>query len=76
VTLRPLIDGRDMPALLASHVDLCRRDGVEHILLETDHGIGWHARLGVAIRAAGFVPRLLLPNAATGDVLVWEATSE
>jgi hypothetical protein len=73
VTLRPLIDGRDMPALLASHVDLCRRDGFEHILLETDHGIGWHARLGGAIRAGGFVPRILLPNAAVGDALVWAA---
>jgi len=73
VTLRPLIDGRDMAVLLASHVDLCRRDGFEHILLATDHGIGWHARLGGAIRIAGFAPRILLPNAATGDVLMWEA---
>lgn len=73
VTLRPLIDGRDMPALLAAHLDVGRRDGVEHILLETDQGIGWHARLGTAARAAGFVPALLLPHAAAGDVLVWEA---
>jgi hypothetical protein len=73
ITLRPLVDGLDMAALLTAHVDRCRRDGYSRILLETDHGLGWQARLGRAILAAGFTPCVLLPNAATGDVVVWKA---
>ena len=62
-----------MAVAAGRHVDLCRRDGFEQILLATDHGIGWHARLGGAIRLAGFAPRILLPNAATGDIVMWDA---
>ncbi|MCC7275562.1 MAG: hypothetical protein IT561_23030 [Alphaproteobacteria bacterium] len=72
VTLRPLVDGADMPALIAAHVDRFAAEGLDDFRFETDHGEPWQARLGQELLRTGFAPRVMLPGAGKGDVLVWE----
>ncbi|MGE0714540.1 MAG: hypothetical protein AB7P02_03775 [Alphaproteobacteria bacterium] len=72
VTLRPLVDGADLPALIDAHVERFAGEGLDDFRFETDHGVPWQAALGRELLAAGFAPRVVLPYAGTGDVLVWE----
>ncbi len=72
VTLRPLIDGVDLPTLIAAHVDRFADEGLDDFRFETDHGVPWQGGLGYDLMRAGFSPRVVLPLAARGDVVVWE----
>ena len=72
VTLRPLIDGADLPTLVAAHVDRFADEGFDDFRFETDHGVPWQGRLGEGLMRAGFAPRVVLPFAGQGDVVVWE----
>jgi hypothetical protein len=70
--LRPLLDGRDLAANLARHVEALVREGAPDIFLHLDLGQAWQAAMAPAILAAGFQPRLLLPHGATSDMVVFE----
>jgi hypothetical protein len=70
VTLRPLWWGADAPRLVADHVTLLRREGLRDLRCELDLGQSWQARFGPALLDAGFVPRLVIPHAGQGDLLI------
>ena len=70
--LRPLLDGRDLAANLARHVEALGREGAPDIFLHLDLGQAWQAAMSPALLAAGFTPRLLLPHGATSDMVVFE----
>lgn len=72
VTLRPLVDGADLPALIDAHVERFTGEGLDDFRFETDHGVPGQPRLGRELLRAGFAPRVVLPGAGKGDVLVWE----
>lgn len=69
-TLRPLVAGADLPANLAAHVGLLRREGIRRIVARCDLGHGWQAAAAGVFQAAGFVLSGLEPGAGTGDILV------
>lgn len=70
--LRPLLDGRDLAANLARHVEALVREGAPDIFLHMDLGRTWQAAMIPAVLAAGFRPRLLLPHGATSDMVIFE----
>lgn len=70
VTLRPLWWGADAARLVADHVALLRREGLCDLRCELDLGQSWQARFGAALLDAGFVPRLVIPHAGRGDLLI------
>lgn len=70
--LRPLLDGRDLAANLARHVEALAREGAPDIFLHLDLGQAWQVAMAQALLAAGFRPRLLLPHGATSDMVVFE----
>ncbi|WP_374448810.1 hypothetical protein [Stella sp.] len=72
VTLRPLVDGADLPDLVARHVDRFADEGLDDFRFETDHGVPWQGRIGPDLMQAGFFPRVVLPRGGVGDVVVWE----
>lgn len=72
VTLRPLLDGVDMPELVVRHIDRFAGEGLDDFRFETDHGIAWQGRIGRDLMQAGFFPRVVLPHGGLGDVIVWE----
>lgn len=72
VTLRPLLDGADLPELIADHVERFADEGLDDFRFETDHGVPWQGRLGRDLMQAGFFPRVVLPHGGQGDVIVWE----
>ncbi|BBK36910.1 hypothetical protein STAQ_19880 [Allostella sp. ATCC 35155] len=72
VTLRPLLDGADLVALIERHVERFADEGLDDFRFETDHGVPWQGRLGPDLMRAGFFPRVVLPHGGLGDVIVWE----
>ncbi|ROQ02049.1 anti-sigma regulatory factor (Ser/Thr protein kinase) [Stella humosa] len=72
VTLRPLLDGTDLPTLIAEHVDRFAGEGLDDFRFETDHGVPWQGGIGRDLMQAGFFPRVVLPHGGLGDVIVWE----
>lgn len=70
--LRPLMDGWDLPENLAAHVKALAGLGIPDILFHLDLGQGWQAGLIQELAQAGFAPRLVMPHAATSDLLVLE----
>lgn len=73
-TLRPLWDGKDAAANLARHVELLREDGLHNILAQMDLGVAWQAEQAPAWLEAGFSPRLVLPYAGHGDLVIFQHT--
>ena len=72
VTLRPLLDGVDLPELVERHIDRFADEGLDDFRFETDHGVPWQGRIGRDLMRAGFFPRVVLPHGGLGDVIVWE----
>jgi len=71
--LKPLLDGQDMQANLAAHVQALTEQSGEappDILLHLDLSEPWQAALYPALAACGFKPRLILPHAGVSDLLV------
>ena len=71
-TLRPLWDGKDAAANLTRHVELLREDGLHNILGQMDLGMAWQADQAPAWLEAGFSPRLVLPYAGQGDLVIFQ----
>jgi len=70
--LQPFLDGRDMAANLAAHVDAIRGKGIGRILFYMDLSRPWEAALAEDLTHAGFVPKLVLPYAGQADKVVWQ----
>ncbi len=70
-TLRPLVAGRDMAENLAAHLALLEREGMRNAIVEIDAGRSADTAFAPALYAAGFLPRLLLPEAGKGDLVIF-----
>jgi hypothetical protein len=70
-TLRPLCSGRDMAANLAGHLQLLRGEGIANYVFEMDTGSAEDTAFADALAKTGFVPRLLIPDAGRGDLVIY-----
>lgn len=70
-TLRPLGAGRDMAENLAAHLGLLDREGVLNAIVEIDTGRGDDTAFTPALYEVGFRPRLLVPDAGRGDLVLF-----
>ena len=72
VTLRPLWWGADAEANLREHVRVLRQEGLNDLFFELDLGRAWQGHFTPALLATGFRPRVILPHAGHGDLLVFQ----
>jgi hypothetical protein len=72
VTLRPVWWGLDSEENVSSHVRTLCDEGIGGILFELDLGKPWHSRFTPALLTTGFEPRLILPYAGKGDLVVFQ----
>ena len=70
--IRPLGAGRDMAANLAGHLQLLRGGGIANFLVELDTGRSEDTAFAAALAETGFVPRLVIPDAGLGDLVVYD----
>ncbi len=70
--IRPLCAGRDMAANLAGHLDLLRDEGILNFIVEINTGRGEDTAFADALAETGFVPRLLIPDAGQGDLVIYD----
>ncbi len=74
ITLNPVLSGTDNGANIAAHQDLTRRENILNAFFQVDLGLAWQTEFMPPLRELGFVPRMVLPNAGAGDLVVftWE----
>ncbi|MEN6485033.1 MAG: hypothetical protein ABFD98_09135, partial [Syntrophobacteraceae bacterium] len=72
VTLRPLWPGADAQENIARHVRLLRDENILDMHFEVDLGQAWQGIFVPGLFSAGFEPRLLLPHAGRGDVVLFQ----
>ncbi len=70
-TLRPLAAGSDMAENLAAHLALLERDGILNVIAELDAGRPASTAFAPALYGSGFSPRLAVPDAGTGDLVIF-----
>jgi len=71
VTLRILWPGKDMEQNVAGHIKLFEEEGWRNVSAEIDLGLPWQAGFATALLKNGFMPRLILPHAGQGDVVLF-----
>lgn len=69
--IRPLCGGKDMAANLSAHLDLLRGEGINNFLVEINTGRSEEMAFGDVLEKTGFVPRLLIPDAGQGDLVIY-----
>jgi hypothetical protein len=72
VVLRPVWYGADCVQVLKDHVDSLLNDGMRHILFEMDLGHSRHSHFTNGLFETGFEPRLVLPYAGKGDLVIFQ----
>lgn len=75
-TLRPLCAGRDMADNLTAHLELLREEGISTFIVEINTGRSEETAFAGALEQSGFVPRLLVPDAGQGDLVVYQHAGE
>ncbi len=75
VTLRPVWWGEDAHFCLADHVETLRRELISSIFFEMDVGKSWQCHFTPALVENGFQPRLILPYAGKGDLVIFQLTT-
>lgn len=70
--IHPLCSGKDMAANLAAHLDLLRGQGISNFLVEINTGRSEDTAFATALETTGFVPRLLIPDAGQGDLVIYD----
>lgn len=70
--IRPLCGGKDMAENLAGHLHLLREEGIENFMVEINTGRSEDTGFAEALAETGFVPRLLIPNAGRGDLVIYD----
>jgi hypothetical protein len=71
-TLRAIWDGKDTVDNLSEHVKVLKAEGLPNIFFEIDLSKAWQAALTPALLKNRFRPRILLPYAGEGDVVVFQ----
>lgn len=69
--IRPLCGGKDMVANLSTHLDLLQGEGIKNFLVEINTGRSEDMAFAHALEKTGFVPRLLIPDAGQGDLVIY-----
>jgi hypothetical protein len=69
--IRPLCAGKDMAANLSAHLVLLRDQGIENFIVEINTGRSEDTAFADALEETGFIPRLLIPDAGQGDLVVY-----
>jgi hypothetical protein len=72
VRLRAIWDGTDFPDILGRHIQLFKTEGILNIIFEIDLGHAWQANLVPALIKHHFEPKMILPYAGTGDMVVFQ----
>lgn len=75
-TIRPVLAGLDEEENLGRHVSALSAEGITDIRFELDLASARQALLAPALRRGGFAPRLVMPYAGLGDIVVWQKESE
>jgi hypothetical protein len=57
---------------LSRHVDAFKKEGVSNVLFELDLGISEHALWIPALTEQHFIPRVVLPYAGKGDLVIFQ----
>ncbi|MFA5183001.1 MAG: histidinol-phosphate transaminase [Syntrophales bacterium] len=70
-TLRLLWPGKDIEQNVANHVKLFEEENWRNVSAEVDLGLPWQAQLTASLLKSGFMPRLILPHAGQGDVVLF-----
>jgi len=70
--LRPLCAGKDMAANLTAHLDMLRGEGIGNFLVELNTGRSEDTAFAAPLAETGFVPRLVIPDAGQGDLVVYD----
>jgi hypothetical protein len=70
--IRPLCAGKDMAANLTAHLDLLRSEGIGNFLVEINTGRSEDTAFATALEETGFVPRLVIPDAGQGDLVIFD----
>lgn len=71
-TLKPVWWGNDDLFLIEAHVRTLVRENLLNIFFEMDLGRAWECHFTPSLISAGFEPRLVLPYAGTGDILIFQ----
>ena len=70
-TLRLLAKGNDMAENLSAHLTLLAHEKIGNVLVEIDSGREDEIGFTSVLYDAGFLPRLLMPDAGRGDLVVF-----
>lgn len=69
--LRPMCAGLDMASNISAHIELLEKENILNILAETDTGKNEEMMFTSSLIKSGFKPRLIIPEAGTGDIVVF-----
>lgn len=72
VTLYPMWWGKDSQETLAAYVETLSNEGLPNMFFEMDLGASWQCHFTPALLELGFEPRLVIPHAGKGDVVVFQ----
>ncbi|MFH0731253.1 MAG: ATP-binding protein [Pseudomonadota bacterium] len=75
-TLRPIWPGADRLENLSSHLTLLKNEGLTSVFFEMDIGCSWQTEFTPALFTLGFIPRMILPHAGAGDLVIFELKAE
>jgi hypothetical protein len=75
-TLRPIWPGVDRLENLSAHLTLFKNEGLRSVFFEMDIGCFWQTGFTPALFALGFSPRLILPHAGSGDLVIFELKAD
>jgi len=74
VELHAVWDGTDFPDILNRHVQIFKTEGILNILFEIDIGYAWQANLTPVLIEHNFLPKMVLPYAGMGDMVIFQYT--
>jgi anti-sigma regulatory factor (Ser/Thr protein kinase) len=75
-TFRPIWPGADRAENLSAHLRLVQNEGLTSVFFEMDLGISRQAEFTPTLLKSGFVPRMILPHAGVGDLVIFELLSD
>ena len=70
-TIRLLAKGSDLSENLAAHLALLAHEKISNVLVEIDSGCDEEIGFSTVLYDAGFLPRLLIPDAGRGDLVLF-----
>jgi len=73
VTLEPMRPGTDQEENLSNHLHLLRKEGWRNISFRMDLAKSWQVEFTPALLNNRFAPRVLLPYAGQGDMVIFQA---